>query len=445
MRLTALIILIALLSLHSGAYNVIFTGSERKTINITPERNTGLDDLYVIWNISDVTMIIENVGEDVELFRYSNLGGGYSDPVPYMLTDTGIEVAHPEGDMGYIVTTGGKSGYFWVTDYSKHKFELTGVSDYSPQECDNTKISVAGEGDAIIYYTIDGRPVELNREIEVEYTGLTWVEDDLDYERGIQTKVLSHLTEPIVIYPPLYCSTEITVRGDRFLKEWGLGRTEVSPTIPANGIEVHTTAERTNSPEEDEHGSNILTSDNSSNLGGSAPAVVKFTAYVTEAVIHDEWQISRDSEFAIPDYRFNDREIEYSFEEEGTFYVRYIGSNATGECEVYGDTYTINIGASDLLIPNAFTPNDDGVNDIWKVAYRSLLSFKCWIFDRYGNQIYYFDDPNGGWDGKYNSKTVKPGVYYYVIEATGTDNKKYKKGGDINILNYKKNGNSMSE
>ncbi len=82
------------------------------------------------------------------------------------------------------------------------------------------------------------------------------------------------------------------------------------------------------------------------------------------------------------------------------------------------------------------------MNDIWKVGYRSLLDFKCWIFDRYGNEIYYFTDPNSGWDGTYRGKKVDPGVYYYVIEATGADDKKYKKGGDINIIRYTRSSSS---
>ena len=55
-------------------------------------------------------------------------------------------------------------------------------------------------------------------------------------------------------------------------------------------------------------------------------------------------------------------------------------------------------------------------------------------FDRYGNKMIEFDDPSKGWDGKYKGKYVKPGVYYYVIEAKGADGKEYKKKGDINIL-----------
>ena len=71
----------------------------------------------------------------------------------------------------------------------------------------------------------------------------------------------------------------------------------------------------------------------------------------------------------------------------------------------------------------------------------SLISlhheFECWIFDRYGTQLYHFSDPEGGWDGKYRGKIVSPGVYYYVIKAKGADGKEYKRSGDINIIRSK--------
>ena len=139
-------------------------------------------------------------------------------------------------------------------------------------------------------------------------------------------------------------------------------------------------------------------------------------------------------------YIFYDNDLSYTFNDEGTYYVNFFGSNEDGSCEVEGDQYSIGIGASDLRIPNAFSPNGDGVNDEWKVGYISLVEFKCWIFDKNGHQLHYFDNPASGWDGKYNGKIVSPGVYYYVIEAKGADGKKYKKGGDINIIGYKKIG-----
>ena len=165
---------------------------------------------------------------------------------------------------------------------------------------------------------------------------------------------------------------------------------------------------------------------------------------MTDAVIHDEWQIASDPDFEYIIYRFNERDLNYTFNDEGQYYVRFVGSNDDGSCEAFGDTYEIGIGASELRIPNAFSPDGDGVNDIWKVGYRSLIEFRCWIFDRNGNQLYYFDRPEDGWDGKYKGKIVGPGVYFYVIEATGADGRKYKQGGDINIIRYRKFGNQNS-
>lgn len=424
------------------AVNVGFTGESHKIIDVIPERSTGLDHVYVVYDMLSVSeMRISEVGSNVTVSRYSSLGGGYAEPVATHWDGNDLIVDRPEGDMGYIISDGGDNHYIWVVNYAPHRFELSSVSSYPEQECSSTRLSVTGSGDAIHYYTIDGRPVELSRDIEVGYTSLAWDEDANDYSRQSMIKTYPHLSDPMTIVPALYCATEVTISGDRFLQEWGMGKSVSSPTLQPNGLEIHTTAVQTNRSEDPEEGSNVINSD-TSGLGGSAPAVILFSAYVTDAVIHNEWQLSQDPQFEDVDYRFNEKEVEYTFEEEGVFYMRYIGSNADGSCEEYSETYTISIGASDLRIPNAFSPNDDGVNDVWKVGYRSLLSFKCWIFDRYGNQIHYFDDPNSGWDGKYRGKTVKSGVYYYVIEATGSDGKKYKKGGDINIVSYKRNGTS---
>ncbi|MDE5551617.1 MAG: gliding motility-associated C-terminal domain-containing protein, partial [Muribaculaceae bacterium] len=65
--------------------------------------------------------------------------------------------------------------------------------------------------------------------------------------------------------------------------------------------------------------------------------------------------------------------------------------------------------------------------------------------DRYGRQLYYFDNPDDGWDGMRGDKPVSPGVYYYVIQATGADGKKYKKSGDINIIRHVDRSGSSSD
>ena len=438
MRKGILFPLIVLSVFSAGALNVTFSGATHPVLSVEPDKNTGLETVYVAWKSGELdSMTISDISSDAAISRYSNLGGGFAEPQPFVWEGNGAVVSHPAGDMGYIVTTGGKSYAFWLTDYSKHQLKLVSISPASEQYCDNTSLNVQGEGGPINYFSIDGRSVELRRDLHLEYINQEWSEEDMEYIHKGETKVLNHLMDPIVVVPPFYCHTDVTLEGDRFLREWKIPQSVSCSNIGPNGVACHTGAEQTNAGADDPSlGSNLI-KNNTEGLGGSAPAVILFKAYPTEAVIHDEWQISRYPEFDNLDYRFNQRDVEYSFEEEGTYYVRYVGSDATGTCETFGDVYTVSIGASELRIPNAFSPNDDGVNDIWRIGYRSLLHFNCWIFDRYGNEIYHFSDPAGGWDGKYNGKKVESGVYFYVIEATGSDGKKYKRGGDINVVGYK--------
>ena len=125
--------------------------------------------------------------------------------------------------------------------------------------------------------------------------------------------------------------------------------------------------------------------------------------------------------------------------------MRFMANNAAGSCEYLGDTYTVAIGESRLECPNAFSPGtSEGVNDEWKVSYRSIISFDCQIFNRWGQKMATLTDPSQGWDGKYNGKFVKSGVYFYVIKATGSDGKEYKLSGDINIISSRQNPNSTT-
>lgn len=443
---TFLLPLCAVLCASASVYaaDVSFEGSQREIIKITPERNTGLDMVYVAFDTSSLTrMVISGVSQGVAVSRYSNLGGGFAESVPVSYDGADAVVSNPAGDLGYIITDNGKSTYIWLVNYAAHYLRLESAAPAAQQDCNYTYLDINGSGDAIHYFTIDGRQVELSREIEAKYLTLEWDENAEAYQQVSRVKDVPHLSNPVVITPPLYCNSVFHVSGDRFLKQWGLEQSVQSSLVYANGLDVHTKAEQTNLPDDgpDAPPSNVIKSE-TQGMGGSAPADISFRAYVTDAVIHNEWQIASDEMFEYIDYRFNEQNLDYTFTDEGTYYVRFVGSNSDGSCEAVGETYTVSIGASDLRIPNAFTPNGDGVNDEWKVAYRSLLKFSCTIFDRYGNEIFKFSDPSLGWDGKYKGKLVKPGVYFYVIEAVGADGKKYKKGGDINIIRSKRYSNS---
>lgn len=418
---------------------VTFSPTQHETITVTPARNTGLDHIYVVFDTQQVNMSYTAQNDRVQWYRFSNLGGGFAEE----LNDVTREghtytLAHPYGDMGYIIDDGDTRICYWVTDYSRHRLHLEGIEISDVQQCENTTIRLLGTGDAIHYYTVNGQQRTLERDITIEYDTQQWDESASQFVSVTGHKTADAAGIDLLISPPVYAQTYFTASGDTFLNQWGIGQTVRSHLFHPNAIEVNSEAIQQTSEEEN---SNQLSS-GTSGLGGSAPADISFVSYNTEAVMHSEWQMSPDPDFEDITYRITERNFDYTFTEEGTIYVRYIGSNSDGSCEQYGETFQVNIGSSELKCPNAFSPGaSEGINDEWKVSYRSIIEFECWIFDRYGNQIFHFTDPSQGWDGKHNGKLVNPGVYYYVIQATGADGRKYKRNGDINILRYKTFGN----
>jgi gliding motility-associated-like protein len=97
-----------------------------------------------------------------------------------------------------------------------------------------------------------------------------------------------------------------------------------------------------------------------------------------------------------------------------------------------------------VYIPNAFSPNDDGFNDIfWIQTGRGVASINNFrIFSRWGELVYEhlnpekgitIADPNNGWDGKLDGEPMNPGVFVYVVEITFIDGRVEIYKGDVTL------------
>lgn len=434
-----------LLSVSGFAQILTINGSHKDILEVTPEKNTGLDAVFVSYDGDGLSAEFNCPGNAVpKWYRYSNLGGGFAEEVNTAVSSAGqsrLDDILP--GFGYIVEYGDDRYYFYLIDYSAHRLVLNALEPAAEQDCSSTVLNLAGSGDPLVFYTINGQQRYLDRGLSLAYDTEEWDDGNNQFVKIAATRSIANFTDRIIITPPVYCNTFFKLTGDRFLKAWGeeisVESTAFNPVaieVRANAEQVKKTDDTSGSEEEKDVPSNEING-NDSDLGGSAPAEVNFTAECTEAVIFKEWQMAEDPEFENITYRLTGKDLNYTFTQEGTVYVRFVGGNYDGSCEMYSDSFTVSIGASELYCPNAFSPGaSEGVNDEWKVSYRSIIDFKCWIFDRYGTQMCYFEDPSMGWDGKYRGKLVRPGVYYYVIQATGSDGKKIKKSGDINILRY---------
>lgn len=437
-RILTLILSLMILLPCTGRELTLTTSGSHSPLTVEPQTQSGLEAVYVVYGTDGLTATYrpDTPGAEVRWMRYSTLGGGYAEPVNWAVSQNGISVlAGLEGDMGYIVEEGGRQYAFYVVDWLKHPCELKSVSlPQSGRECGNATLTTEGRAERMSYVGINGRSIEIDRDITVSYNTLEWNEAGMNFVQTGVEKSFSHLSSELTVDAP-YCGTAFVLTGDRFAAEWGITEEVRTPYIEPWSVTAHTSAVRRNDSAPNQKPD---TGADESGLGGSAPAEVEFTAEVTDAAIFTEWQFAQDAEFNIITLRFNEPEIVYTFDRAGTTYVRFVCASADGSCEYYSDSYAINISESMLECPNAFSPGvSEGTNDEWRVSYRSIVRFECHIFDRSGHKIITLHDPSQGWDGRRGGKLVPAGVYYYVIRAEGSDGRKYKLSGDINIVGYR--------
>ena len=102
----------------------------------------------------------------------------------------------------------------------------------------------------------------------------------------------------------------------------------------------------------------------------------------------------------------------------------------TGDCSVSGEVKVTVL--KQLVIPNAFSPNGDGINDVWQIQYlESYPGITVRVFDRSGMMVFTSDGYAQPWDGTYKGKPLPVGTYYYLID-TPTGHQKLS--GSVTIL-----------
>ena len=87
-----------------------------------------------------------------------------------------------------------------------------------------------------------------------------------------------------------------------------------------------------------------------------------------------------------------------------------------------------------LFIPNAFTPNGDGINDEFYVSTLGEKEFHMAIFDKWGNMVFHSEDKNNGWNGTYKSQALSKGAYLYDVKVVYLDGEILQKKGVINLI-----------
>lgn len=195
----------------------------------------------------------------------------------------------------------------------------------------------------------------------------------------------------------------------------------------------------------------------STQYSGQAPVVGRFQANVTDADGWDatyEWRFTLEGEDK-PYLTRYEEDTEYTFTKAGShaivLYATFVQGNDTvsftEEYWSYTQPIRVTVSESKLEMPNAFSPNDDDINDVYKPksGWQSLVEFKATIFNRWGQKLYEWTNPNEGWDGTFNGHDVKQGVYFVNVEAKGADGRKYHIRKSVTLMRgYNEEGNSTT-
>lgn len=126
-------------------------------------------------------------------------------------------------------------------------------------------------------------------------------------------------------------------------------------------------------------------------------------------------------------------QTEHTFQDTGRFDVRLIARNGNGCADTIYKR--VIVGADFVIhIPNAFTPNDDGLNDYFNMPWFGVREFHVMIFDRWGMLIYESTNPDFKWYGVFQGEACQEGVYTYVVEARGHLSEKVKRAGTVTLM-----------
>ena len=336
---------------------------------------------------------------------------------------------------GYIVRIDGDDTYIWIIDYQQHLPEFAYFEpDTDESDCDNTVFQLNPNAVPPMVYYAFGNPVprHIEREFTIRYNSLEYSDGRWNIVEK-RVDIILPTSRRLQVPTSLQPNVVFTLSGDQFADATIFNinpKPFVSSTSHAiTRIESRLTALVTVRDAENEV-SRPSEAEPTPPIIGSAPINILFESRPSDDNAMVEWRIYRDGATA-PLITRADRNHRYTFSSQGRYDVKLSVTN--GDC-VHRDSLVVEVRESLLEVPNVFTPNNDGINDEFRVVYRSLESFHGWIYNSWGHLVFEWTDPARGWDGRVRGRNAPSGTYFYVIRARGTDGVVYNLRGDVSII-----------
>lgn len=363
-----------------------------------------IDHVILFADLSQSDAYLQYTGSGT--FEWRDLSGAV------VQSGTGAETLYPESDKGYLLYTPDTTISFYIIDYKLYRVtlnELTAVMD-----CDRTELTLDAVIPEMSYQDAYLMMHKLPREAKISYTSLGWNESETAWEDSAVVETV-RLNPAMVVGAP-FKDTQFVLRTDQYATALGLEPDSISSDMmTAVAVTCHPTSVTTKRGDTIENEPERPIDE--TQLSGSAPLEINFLSNANKPTAQFyRWEIYKGTDLIAAR---TDEDQRYVFMTNGSYQVKLWVSN--DKCTTDSTVFDISVSSSQLVVPNVFTPNGDGINDEFRVMYRSLAEFHCWVYNRWGKLVYEWDDPAKGWDGTINGKPAASGAYYYIIRARGTD------------------------
>jgi gliding motility-associated-like protein len=124
---------------------------------------------------------------------------------------------------------------------------------------------------------------------------------------------------------------------------------------------------------------------------------------------------------------------EHAYEEHGTYFIIETVFNDFGCSDTFGIRVIVEPNIT-FFIPNSFTPNADGLNDTWFGTGENIMEYENWVFNRWGQNIFYSKNKDRHWDGTLNDTPVESGMYLYKFIIKDIDNRTKVFSGEVHLI-----------
>ena len=161
---------------------------------------------------------------------------------------------------------------------------------------------------------------------------------------------------------------------------------------------------------------------------GSKPLPVAFTDSSSTNAVTWTWNFGDGS-------TGSGQTANHTYPASGTYTVTETVTNAQGCTSTKTEIIVVTDIPSWMTVPNIFTPNDDGRNDVWLIPSAGIDIFNAKVYDRWGVLMAELVAPGEVWDGRTMAGLLaSPGTYYYIIHANGDDGKIFDFKGFLELI-----------